>query len=68
MWCLDIKVFPQTNKEQVKEDKHEKDVPMRLLEWTGINAEISNIWNFRHPAKIKLTRTPRMCRLVNNVV
>jgi hypothetical protein len=31
-----------------------KTSPMRLLEWTGMDAEISDIWNFRRRAKINL--------------
>jgi hypothetical protein len=31
-----------------------KTSPIRYLEWTGMDAEISDIWNFRRRAKINL--------------
>jgi hypothetical protein len=46
--------FPPTNEEQVNGDRKKKTSTVRLLERTGMDAEISDIWNFRRRAKIKL--------------
>jgi hypothetical protein len=61
-WLVDLMLFryclsSTERRTGLRKIGMKKTSPMRLLEWTGMDAEISNIWNFRRRAKINLKFT-----------
>jgi hypothetical protein len=51
---LPVLSFLQRTKNRLRKIGMKKTSPMRLLDWTGMDADISDIRNSRRRAKIKL--------------